>query len=113
MKDELLIQFIPILIPKAPSSCSVLFCFVSCFFFVVFFNSVIVKEEKKKTTVKVCFFPLFQGILLCQIQRKTDLNGKDLNRLTEQKTGEDVNRNKLVTGKKERRGGHGTQRERG
>lgn len=39
--------------------------------------------------------------MLCQIQRKTDLNGKDLNRLTEQKTGEDVNRNKLGTEKKE------------
>lgn len=39
--------------------------------------------------------------LLCQIhRRKKCLNGTDINRLTEQKTGGDVNKNKLVTEKK-------------
>lgn len=76
---------------------SVLFCFV--FFF--FFKLRNCERKKKKHNSQSLFFPLFQGILLCQIQRKTDLNGKDLNRLTEQKTGEDVNRNKLGTEKKE------------
>lgn len=39
--------------------------------------------------------------MLCQIhRRKKCLNGTDINRLTEQKTGGDVNKNKLVTEKK-------------
>lgn len=70
---------------------SVLFCF----FFKKFCSIIVKEKERENGTVKVCFFPLFRGILLCQVQRKTDLNGKDLNRLTEKKTGEDVNRNKL------------------
>lgn len=82
-----------------PSALSLLFPL-----FFHYFCSVIVKEkEREKATVKVCFFPLFRGILLCQVQRKTDLNGKDSNRLTEEKTGEDINRHKLEKEKEERR----------
>lgn len=47
---------------------------------------------------KFVFFPL-QGVTLSNPQ-KNSFNGKDINRLTEQKTGADVNKNKLVTKKK-------------
>ena len=48
--------------------------------------------------------------LVCQIHRKNSLNGNDINRLTEQKTGGYVNKNKLVT-EKEREDGQREDRE--
>lgn len=45
--------------------------------------------------MKVCFCFLLEGF--CQSQRKPDRMEKNINRETEQKTGDDVNKNKLVT----------------
>lgn len=81
---------------------SALFCSL-CFFIILLYNCERKKEEKRQQSKFVFFLLSFGGILLCQVQRKTDLNGKDLNRLTEKKTGEDINRNKLEKEKEERR----------
>lgn len=50
--------------------------------------------------VKVCFYPPAGACSVKSTGGKKCLNGTDINRLTEQKTGGDVNKNKLVTEKK-------------
>lgn len=50
--------------------------------------------------VKVCFYPPAGACSVKSTGEKKCLNGTDINRLTEQKTGGDVNKNKLVTEKK-------------
>lgn len=49
---------------------------------------------------KIVFIPLQGHALSNPQEKKKCLNGTDINRLTEQKTGGDVNKNKLVTEKK-------------
>lgn len=67
--------------------------------------------RKKKQQSKFVFSPP-AGTFTLPNPKKNRLNGDHINRLTEQKTGEDVNKNKLVTEKAERRTESGVKKER-